>query len=157
MDKRVIAHAIEDDQLIVQNKKERKIFCTFDQKIMLVLGETRQWEKLQTQGVTIPPEAQRVTDRKDELRLMREKVMEVVRAQNMIIDELDSDESKDLFLDIEKELERSIQAGREQLSWKNSLDDVTKWVVKAMNECSKITKLISDYKKNNTSIQKKCN
>jgi len=43
------------------------------------------------------------------------------------------------------------------LSWKNSLDDVTKWVVKAMNECSKITKLISDYKKNNTSIQKKCN
>jgi len=48
MDKRVIAHAIEDDQLIVQNKKERKIFCTFDQKIMLVLGETRQWEKLQT-------------------------------------------------------------------------------------------------------------
>jgi len=39
---------------------------------------------------------------------MREKVMEVVRAYNMIIDELDSDESKDLFLDIEKELERSI-------------------------------------------------
>merc|ERR1712072_1678032 len=108
---------------------------------MLVLGETRQWEKLQTYGVTIPPEAQKVTDRKDELRLMREKVMEVVRAYNMIIEELDADDSKDLFLDIEKELERSIYSGREQLTWRNGLDDVNKWVYKAMNECSKINKL----------------
>jgi len=48
MDKKVISHSgIDEQELINVNKKERKIFCTFDQKIMLVLGETRQWEKLQ--------------------------------------------------------------------------------------------------------------
>ena len=58
---------------------------------MRLFNEVRYWEKFQGE-VQIPYVAHDITNKREELRIIREHVLLVVRDYNQILDELASDE-----------------------------------------------------------------
>jgi dynein heavy chain len=67
----------------------------FDKGILKLIKETVIWKKLSSEGAGPPNYADElVTSHKENLRVLREYVMLVVRDYNMIIDSMDETEKK---------------------------------------------------------------
>ncbi len=67
---------------------------------------------------SIPYVAHDLCNKKEQLRIMREHVMLVVRAYNDIVRDINADEKR-LFLDHIRKLDRRIGQGMTKLTWQN--------------------------------------
>jgi dynein heavy chain, axonemal len=67
----------------------------FDRSILKLIKEASSWHKLKTYGAVVPPYADEVLNtQRENLRVLREYVMLVVRDYNMIIESMNDTERK---------------------------------------------------------------
>ncbi|KAJ1443007.1 dynein heavy chain, N-terminal region 1-domain-containing protein, partial [Ochromonadaceae sp. CCMP2298] len=93
-----------DDQGGVKTGSE--IVCNFDEDLISLFSEVSYWEKFSGE-FSIPYVAHDLCNKKEQLRIMRENVMLVVRAYNDIIRDVNPEERR-LFLDHIRKLDRRI-------------------------------------------------
>jgi dynein heavy chain len=101
----------------VSNKGGTEIVCNFDQDLLALFSEVSYWEKFQGE-FSIPYAAHDLSNKKEQLRVARERVMMVVRAYNEIIREISTDE-RHLFVDHLRRLDRRIGPGMAKLTWQS--------------------------------------
>ena len=99
------------------NKTGSEIVCNFDEDLLCLFSEVSYWEKFQNE-YSIPYMAHDLCNKKEQLRIMRENVMLVVRAYNDIIRDANAEERR-LFLDHIRKLDRRISQGMTKLTWQN--------------------------------------
>ena len=103
--------SISQNPLFSRGKKSGLLESNFDCDLHKVLVETSYWIKIQTLGfVNIPNHVLKLLQRKDQLRILRENIMLIVRDYNNIIHTID-DKEKSLFKEHLDMLVRTIETG----------------------------------------------
>lgn len=97
------------------SKSGTEIVCNFDEDLLALFSEVSYWEKFQGE-FQIPYVAHDLSNKKEQLRVARERVMMVVRAYNDIIRDIGTDE-RHLFIDHLRRLDRRIGPGMAKLTW----------------------------------------
>jgi dynein heavy chain len=119
LEKPLIRRLADTDSTTVNTSKHSgELVCNFDEDLISLFSEVSYWEKFQGE-FTIPYVAHDLCNKKENLRIMRENVMLVVRAYNDIIRDLNADEKR-LFLDHIRKLDRRIGQGMTKLTWQNN-------------------------------------
>jgi dynein heavy chain len=71
--------------LFDRSKKSGLLESNFDSELYKLIGEGTMWLKIMSHGLaTVPPQVSKLLARKEQLRLLRENVMLVVRDYNNI-------------------------------------------------------------------------
>lgn len=108
---------LEADGVAYSSKVGSEIVCNFDEDLITLFSEVSYWEKFQGE-FSIPYVAHDICNKKEQLRIMRENVMLVVRAYNDIVRDV-SPEERRLFMDHIRKLDRRIGQGMTKLTWQN--------------------------------------
>lgn len=123
----------------------------FDKSLLKLFQEISYWEGLMFE---IPHYAADVYSKREELRVLRENVLLVVRDYNRIIAVL-SPEERALFKERIRFLDRKIHPGLTKLSWASK--GVSEYYV---NDCrvnsGKVQQIVDEYKHANISIMNSC-
>ena len=82
------------------------LVCNFDQELVAVFSEAKQWDKFQGRYST-PSIIHDIMFQQEKLHLLQQKVLQVVRAYNNILADMDQGERK-LFHDKLRALDRQI-------------------------------------------------
>ena len=131
----------------------------FDKQLIKLLIETIAWKKLSSFGIVIPQYADDFAMvQRENLRVLREYVMLVVRDYNAIIDSMD-DQEKKLFkqhLELtEKVINTGVSVGNKKLKW-NSKMALEGFVRDCRKSCLDLSLKISTFKHNMQKIYDKC-
>ena len=111
-----IEHTTNHKNLLLVSKSGH-LESNFDKGIYKLIKETIIWKKLSSDGAGPPIYADElVTAHKENLRVLREYVLLVVRDYNMIIDSMDDTEKK-LFKKHLEETKLVINPGLQKLKW----------------------------------------
>ncbi|XP_022235820.1 dynein heavy chain 2, axonemal-like [Limulus polyphemus] len=127
------------------------IDANFDRSILKHYQEMIHWEQLMFE---IPQYVQELYFRKDELQTLLQNVLVVVREYNQIMSVL-SPEEKGLFRQKIRFLDKRIQPGLTTLTWVSS-NVVHYYIADCRHHCQKVQKLVSRYKKTNSTITQLC-
>jgi dynein heavy chain len=107
--------------------------------------EVSYWTKIQTLGfITIPHSVSRLLGRKEQLRVLRENVMIIVREYNNIIHKI-NDKEKNLFKEHLDMLDRIIEPGIKRHNWSSNADN---FVYTCRKECQEVFKKVQKFQKN---------
>lgn len=123
----------------------------FDKGILKLIKETVVWKKLSSEGAGPPAYADElVVSHRENLRVLREYVMLVVRDYNMIIDSMDDTEKK-LFKKHLEEINMVINPGLQKFKWssKNILEG---FVRDCRRNCKDLLDILKMYKNNRIKI-----
>lgn len=127
----------------------------FDKGVYKLIKETVQWKKLSSEGAGPPIYADElVTTHKENLRVLRDYVMLVVRDYNSIIDSMDETEKK-LFKKHLEETKMIINPGLLKLKW-SSKGILEGFVRDCRKKCRELSDILKMYKNNRIKIQEKC-
>ncbi|XP_078389870.1 dynein axonemal heavy chain 2 [Cetorhinus maximus] len=100
--------------LMIRNPEDRgKLSVNFDMYLLELFDEIYYWERL---GFEIPHYIMEIYQRREDLRMLRETVLLVVRDYNRILDQL-TKEQRNLFRDRIKFLDKKIAPGLSKLQW----------------------------------------
>ena len=123
----------------------------FDKTLLKLFQEINYWERLMFE---IPHYAADVYSKREELRVLRENVLLVVRDYNRIIAVL-SPEERALFKERIRFLDKKIHPGLSKLTWASK--GVSEYFI---NDCrvnsNKVQLIVDNYKSSNVLIQNKC-
>ncbi|XP_066933177.1 dynein axonemal heavy chain 2-like [Clytia hemisphaerica] len=123
----------------------------FDRSLLKLFQEISYWEKLMFE---IPHYAADVHAKREELRILRENVLLVIRDYNRIIAIL-TPEERALFKERIRFLDKKIHPGLTKLSWASK--GISEYYV---NECrlnsNKVQTVVDDFKTSIVDIMKKC-
>lgn len=133
------------------SKVGSEIVCNFDEDLLCLFSEVSYWEKFQGE-FSIPYAAHDLCNKKEQLRVMRENVMQVVRAYNEIIRDLTSEERR-LFIDHIRKLDRRIGQGMTKLTWQNR-GMIEIYVKDCCTNCHDVHSVVRDFKHCKQSIHK---
>ncbi|XP_048588102.1 dynein axonemal heavy chain 2 isoform X2 [Nematostella vectensis] len=123
----------------------------FDKVLLKLFNEIHYWEKLMLET---PHYVSEVYQKKEDLRILRENVLLVVRDYNRIIAVL-SPEERGLFRERIRSLDKKIHPGLTKLSWASKgISDY--FIGECRNNCSKVQGIVDDYKNANLVISKNC-
>lgn len=127
----------------------------FDRQLLRLIKECVSWKKLANLGVVIPNYADDlVSVHKENLRVLREYVMLVVRDYNQIIESMDDTEKK-LFKQHLELTERVIYPGLVKLKW-SSKGILEAFVRDCRRSCSELFTKLKIFKDNTAKIHEKC-
>jgi dynein heavy chain, axonemal len=141
----------KDERTVALLKKDKSelLESNFDTDLLKLLFEVQYWAKIQTFGlVTFPLPLTRLLTKKDQLRVLRENVMLIVRDFNGIMHLLQGKE-KALFQDHLSGLDKFIAPGITRLNWESNADS---FVIQCRNNCLENYKKINDFQTRHTKV-----
>lgn len=104
-------------QLDILRPKPHHIECNFDRKLLKLINEVSAWKVLIPFNIRIPNEPDEfVMNNRENLRVLREFSMVVVREYNQIIDFMDDNE-RNLFAEHLQATDKIIQPGITRFKW----------------------------------------
>ncbi|XP_031567025.1 dynein heavy chain 2, axonemal-like, partial [Actinia tenebrosa] len=123
----------------------------FDKILLKLINEIHYWEKLMFET---PHYVSEMYQKKEDLRILRENVLLVIRDYNRIIAVL-SPEERSLFKERIRSLDKKIHPGLTKLTWASKgISDY--FIGECRNNCSKVQGIVDDYKNANLLISKNC-
>eukprot|EP01135_Chromosphaera_perkinsii_P005558 Nk52_evm107s352 gene=Nk52_evmTU107s352 len=123
----------------------------FDNDLTRLFVEVKYWEKLRFE---IPYSATEIYSKREELRILREHVLLVVRDYNNIVTTL-STEERYLFRERIRFLDRKVSPGLTKLNWASK--GISEYFVKECRNHSKnVQQLVTDFKGANHNLSKIC-
>ena len=115
--------SLANNQLFARSKKSGLLESNFDKMLLKIISEVTYWTKLQTHGfVTIPHSISRMLVKKEQLRILRENVMLIVRDYNMIIETISDSRERALFREHLDILDKTIEPGIRRHNWGANAD-----------------------------------
>jgi dynein heavy chain len=121
--------------------------------ITIANTQVRYWDKFKG-DFPIPYVAHEMFLQQEDLRVVRENVMLVVRDYNTIIDALSTEERR-LFMEHLRRVDRKIHPGLSNMSW--SEKHIEDWFVKGCRtNCHSLYDIVLRFKANNERITKNC-
>jgi dynein heavy chain len=121
----------------------------FDTELLKLVFEVQYWNKLQNLGmVTFPLPLTRLIGKKEQLRVLRENVMLIVRDYNGIM-QIISQKEKELFADHLNGLDKHIEPGIRRFNWLTQADA---FVQQCRSNCGEKFKQINDFQTRNTKV-----
>jgi dynein heavy chain len=147
---RELPSSLSGNALFARDKKNGLLESNFDSDLHKVMVEVAYWTKIQTLGfVTIPHTVARLLQRKEQLRILRENVMLIVRDYNTIIHTV-SDEEKSLFKEHLDILDRTIDPGIRRHNWGSQADN---FVYACRKECQDVFLNVKKFQSNVAKVQ----
>jgi dynein heavy chain len=134
------------------SKTGSEIVCNFDEDLLSLFSEVSYWEKFQGSEYSIPYVAHDLCNKKEQLRIMRENVMLVVRAYNDIIRDANAEERR-LFIDHIRKLDRRISQGMTKLTWQNR-GMIEIYVKDCCHHCHEVHSVVRDFKECKATINR---
>jgi len=128
-----------------------EIVCNFDEDLLALFSEVAYWEKFKG-DFSIPYLAHDICNKKEQLRVMREHVMLVVRAYNDIIRDINSEEKR-LFMDHMRKLDRHIGQGLSKLTWQ-SKGTSEMYVRDCVTYCQEVHSVVREFKECKSTIDR---
>ncbi|KAJ3325086.1 Dynein heavy chain 2, axonemal, partial [Blyttiomyces sp. JEL0837] len=123
----------------------------FDHDLLRVFSEIHYWQK---QKMDVPFHIQEIYSKKEELRILRENVLLVVRDYNGILETLTPEEHY-LFKERIRFLDRKINPGLTNLTWASK--GITDYFVKECRRYSHdVQKTVTDFIESNSNIKRQC-
>ncbi|RKP21179.1 hypothetical protein ROZALSC1DRAFT_20732 [Rozella allomycis CSF55] len=139
------------DTPLMERKGVNVLDMKFDKDLIRMMNEIYYWQKLKCD---IPFQVQEIYTKKEELRILRDSVLLVVRDYNSVLDTLTPEENM-LFKERIRFLDRKINPGLSNLTW--SSKGITDHFVK---ECRKhahdVQKIVAEFMESSNKIQKSC-
>eukprot|EP01042_Synura_sphagnicola_P000546 gene546-588_t len=130
-----------------------EIVCNFDEELLAIFTEVNYWEKFQGE-FSIPYVAHDICNKKEQLRVMREHVMQIVRSYNDIIRDINNEERR-LFLDHIRRLDRRITQGMGKLTW-TSKNMIELYVRDCCGHCQEVHTVVKDFKECKSVVTRLC-
>jgi dynein heavy chain len=144
-DKRDLPASIANNPLFQKSTKSGLLESNFDPKLLKVIIEVGYWTKIQSLGyITIPHTVSKLLNKKEQLRILRENVMLIVRDYNTIIHTI-SDKEKLLFKEHLDELDKTIEPGIKRFNWGAAADS---FVYTCRLQCQSVFKMVKKFQKN---------
>lgn len=146
---------IDVDMALYPHKSNpNDLVCNFDEDILLLFAEVNYWEKFHDEEFTVPDIVHDVINKRDNLRIMQLHVMNLVRAYNQILHDINPEERR-LFIDHINRLDRKIKPGISKITWhsKNLIDI---FVRDSCLLCEEVHGVVKDFKESKNSISKIC-
>lgn len=136
------------------NKTKRGFLeCNFDRPLLKLFAEVHYWHYFQGE-LQIPYIAHDISNQREQLRVLREHVLLVVRDYNRILMELSSNERR-LFEDIIRRLDRRIVPGLQKLTWLSK--GIVEWyVIECRKHCAETYQIVMEFQANKQLIKKNC-
>ncbi|KAJ3217500.1 Dynein heavy chain 2, axonemal [Dinochytrium kinnereticum] len=123
----------------------------FDRDLLRIFSEIHYWQKLKCD---IPFHVQEIYSKREELRILRENVLLVVRDYNCILETLSSEEHL-LFRERIRFLDRKINPGLTTLTWASK--GITDYFVKECRRHSHdVQRTVAEFIESNQKIQRHC-
>ena len=143
---RDLPSSLSGNALFSKDKKNGLLESNFDSDLHKVMVEVAYWTKIQTLGfVTIPHNVSRLLQRKEQLRILRENVMLIVRDYNTIIYTVNEKE-KSLFKEHLDALDRTVAPGMSgRHNWGSQADS---FVFHCRSECLSVFKSVKEFQSN---------
>jgi len=141
----------KDERTAALMKKTRPdlLESNFDTDLLKLLFEVQYWAKIQTFGlITFPLPLTRLLTKKDQLRVLRENVMLIVRDYNGIM-QLINPKEKALFNDHLSGLDKFIAPGILRHNWESNADS---FVMQCRSNCLENYKKINDFQTRHTKV-----
>jgi dynein heavy chain len=128
--------------------KRFHIECNFDRKLLRLINEVSAWKVLIPFNIRIPNEADEfVMTNRENLRVLREYAMIVVREYNQIIDFMDENE-RNLFAEHLQATDKIIQPGISRYKW-SSKTNVDSFLGRSCRgSCSELYNKLKEFKAN---------
>ena len=135
--------------MLLKKGKPELLESSFDTQLLKVLIEVQYWFKIQTFGlITFPLPLTRLLGKKEQLRVLRENVMLIVRDYNNIL-LLINPREKALFNDHLTTLDKIIDPGVQKYNWLFSGDS---FVNQCRSNCADVFKKINDFQIRQTKV-----
>eukprot|EP00605_Chrysophyceae_sp_TOSAG23-4_P000236 GSChrysophyteH1.ASY1.ANO1.273.1 assembled CDS len=135
------------------DQKHSELICNFDEDLLMLFSEVSYWEKFQGE-YSIPYVAHDLCNRRDQLRVMRELVMLIVRAYNEIVRGIEPEQRR-LFVDHMRKLDRRMNQGLNKLTWQ-SKNMIEMYVRDSITACQEVHAVVKDFKECKANIAKLC-
>lgn len=132
-------------------QKSGRLEMNFNRVLLKLFGEMRQWERLRFE---MPHYATEVYSKAEQLRILRENVLLVVRDYNTIINSLQIKE-RALFRERIRSLDKKIHPGLTKLTWVSE-GVLEYFVTDCRGHAHKVRDLIKNYKSSNRRIGASC-
>lgn len=143
-DNKDLPTSIANNPLFAKSTKSGLLESNFDPKLLKVIIEVQYWTKIQSLGyITIPHTVSKLLGKKEQLRILRENVMLIVRDYNTIMHTI-SDKEKLLFKEHLDGLDRTIEPGIKRFNWGAAADA---FVYTCRRECQEVFKKVKKFQK----------
>jgi len=137
--------SIAQNPLFTRSKKSGFLESNFDCDLHKIMIEVQYWTKIQTMGfVSIDHKVMRLLARKEQLRILRENVMLIVRDYNTIIHTINKEE-RYLFREHLDILDRTIEPGIRRHHWGAPADN---FVYACRKECQDVFLNVKKFQNN---------
>ena len=141
------------DAALHSRSKKGYLECNFDRPLLKLFAEVHYWQFFNGE-VQIPYIAHDISNQREQLRVLREHVLLVVRDYNRILLELSPTERR-LFEDIIRKLDRRIQPGLQKLTWVSK--GIVEWyVAECRKHCCETYKIVREFQENKQVITRSC-
>lgn len=141
------------EKTLIGRAKKGFLHCNFDRPLLNLFAEVHYWQYFNGE-IQIPYMAHDICNQKEQLRVLREHVMLVVRDYNRILLDLTSTERR-LFEDIIRKLDRRIQPGLQKLTWVSK--GIVEWyVADCRKHCEGTYKIVQEFQENKDIVAKNC-
>ncbi|KXS19215.1 hypothetical protein M427DRAFT_507867 [Gonapodya prolifera JEL478] len=139
------------ENVLLARQADGCIDMKFDVDLLKLLGEVSTWHKLKHDA---PFHVQEILSKKEELRILREHVLLVVRDYNNVVVSL-SQEEHHLFKERMRFLDRKINPGLMSLTW--SSKGIADYFVKdCLRHSHDVQKVVRDFAESNMRVHKNC-
>ncbi|KAI8821286.1 dynein heavy chain and region D6 of dynein motor-domain-containing protein [Fimicolochytrium jonesii] len=139
------------DNALMARRGQGMLEVKFDRTLLRVFAEITYWQKLK---MDVPFHIQEIYSKREELRVLRENILLVVRDHNSIMETLSPEEHL-LFRERIRFLDRKINPGLVSLTWASK--GITDYFVKECRRYSQdVQKTVSDYIESNARIRRNC-
>lgn len=135
--------------LFTKSKKSGLLESNFDSELHKLIVEGTYWQKIMSIGITsIPAQVSKLLAKKDQLRILRENVMLIVRDYNNIKHTINDDELP-LFAEHLNGLEGAIGPGIKRFTWVSNADY---FVQSCRKECRNVFEQVKKFQGNKAKI-----
>lgn len=124
--------------------------CNFNKSLQKLLNEMRYWERLRFE---VPHYAAGIYQSSENLRVLRENVMLIVRDYNRIVGSLKPQE-RSLFKERIRSIDKKIRPGMVKLTWAS--EGILEYVTECRLHAQRVRILIDSYKSSNRFIARQC-
>jgi len=142
---------LEMPLMVKSHYKSGTIDICFAKNLLKLFTEASYWERLRFE---VPHYAGEVYHKREELRVLRENVLLIVRDYNHIVGNL-LPEERSLFRERIKSLDKKIRPGMTKLTWA-SKGILEFFVTECCTHATKVSEIINNYKSSNRSIGGSC-
>ncbi|KAJ3335866.1 Dynein heavy chain 2, axonemal [Gonapodya sp. JEL0774] len=139
------------ENTLLSRQSDNCLDMKFDWELLRLMGEVTVWQKLKHDA---PFHVQELLAKKEELRVLREHVLLVVRDYNSIVNSL-SQEEHHLFKERMRFLDRKVNPGLSTLTW--SSKGIADYFVKdCLRHSHDVQRVVQDFGESNSKVHRNC-